>query len=187
MAEVFVQFGERLTGSDGQPYIARVCGREQNDGLWEGWIEFDPVAGGTALRTPRETTQPKRSDMAYWASGLTAAYLEGALRRAEDPAPPDLRPRTVDAKAAFDGPAEHKPTASAAASASTTAVLNPFTVYAQGEHVLRNELMALDEGHLRNIIRAHALADEGDIDLLAMHRTALAELIVAAVRRRQRP
>jgi hypothetical protein len=34
------------------------------------------------MRTPRETEQPNREDLAYWATGLTQVYLEGALTRA---------------------------------------------------------------------------------------------------------
>jgi hypothetical protein len=53
--------------------------------MWEGWIEFEPSDGGAAIRTPRETTQPNLKDLEYWATGLTEAYLEGALVRALDP------------------------------------------------------------------------------------------------------
>ena len=54
------------------------------DGLWHGWLEFEPVDGCNvpALQSPRETTQPNRTDAVYWATGLTAVYLEGALERA---------------------------------------------------------------------------------------------------------
>jgi hypothetical protein len=64
------------------------------------------------------------------------------------------------------------------------AVLDPFKVYSQGEDVLREELSALSEGHLRNIIRAHRLVQEEEIDLGAVGRPALADVIVAAVRKR---
>lgn len=54
------------------------------DGLWEGWVEFEPVHGGPSVSTGRETTQPNRKDTVYWATGLTPVYLEGALIRALD-------------------------------------------------------------------------------------------------------
>jgi hypothetical protein len=38
--------------------------------------------GGPALRTGRETTQPNRDAVAYWASGLEPVYFEGAFVRA---------------------------------------------------------------------------------------------------------
>ena len=56
---------------------------EMPDGLWHGWIEFIPLGDGEPIRSPRETTQPNRTDAVYWASGLSRVYLEGALRRAQ--------------------------------------------------------------------------------------------------------
>jgi hypothetical protein len=186
MAEVLVQFDSAVKDPSGRGYIAKVCGRETEDGLWEGWIEFDAGDGSPVLRTPRETTQPKRTDIEYWAGGLTATYLEGALRRAMDPETPDLRLRTVAAKATYEAPAtraDQQPTAVSSRPVST-AILDPFAVYAQGEDLLRSELGALDESHLRNIARVYELADDKELDLQAMHRVSLVELIVAAVRRR---
>jgi hypothetical protein len=71
-----------LGGGDGAEYTARACGRPTADGLWEGWLAFEPVGGGPALLTARETTQPNHADAVYWATGLTTVYLEGALVRA---------------------------------------------------------------------------------------------------------
>ena len=87
MAEAFLEFNHAVTGPDGQIYHARVCGRliePVEDGRWEGWLEFEPEGAGraAAVRTPRETVQPKRSDLEYWGTGLTPVYLEGALARA---------------------------------------------------------------------------------------------------------
>ncbi|HEX6630337.1 MAG TPA: hypothetical protein VF048_04565 [Gemmatimonadaceae bacterium] len=186
MAEVLVQFDGAVPDTAGHGYLARVCGREAGDGRWEGWIEFDPQDGGAVLRTPRETTQPNRRDLHYWATGLTMAYLTGALARARDPHTPDLRPRTVAAVPSYDEPA---PSGLAAERTVVpprirpTAVLNPFDVYAQGEDVLREELLALDEGHLRNIVRAYDLAPESAALQLA-DRALLMETIVTSVRRR---
>ena len=82
MAEVLVEFSDPITDSDGITYMARACGSESDNGHWQGWIEFLPVGNGEAVRSGRETTQPKHEDLAYWATGLTAVYLEGALGRA---------------------------------------------------------------------------------------------------------
>jgi len=187
MAEVLVQFDRPATDEGGRSYVVRVCGRLAEDGMWDGWIEFDPGDGGTILRTPRETEQPNRTDLEYWATGLTVPYLEGAFERARHPQTPDLRPRSVAADPAYDRPApssaEQTGTAGAHG-APVRAVLDPFEVYAQGEDVLRGELGALDEGHLRNIIRAHGLVRDEEMDLLALDRAALAGVIVAAVRKR---
>lgn len=183
---VLVKFDDPVRGEDGRRYRAQVCGRQAADNMWEGWIEFEPEDGGTVLRTPRETTQPNRTDLEYWSTGLTEAYLEGALARALDPDLPNLRPREVQASPAYPGPAtgEAEGRQRSHASAATSAILNPLEVYAQGEDVLRDELGALDEGHLRNIVRAYGLAEDEDLDLLAMRRPGLVDLIVAATRRR---
>jgi hypothetical protein len=187
MAEVLVQFDSPVEEENGRRYSAQVCGRKAEDGLWHGWIEFDPVDGSPVLRTPRETSQPNRADLEYWATGLTAAYLEGALERAKNPETPDLRPRSAPATSAFDRPAPSAGEAKHEGDARAIrprALLDPFVVYAQGEDLLRDELSALDEGHLRNIVRAHELVDEADLDLQSLSREALAEMIVSAVRRR---
>jgi hypothetical protein len=148
-------------------------------------VEFTPGAGGVVVRTGRETTQPKHSDLAYWASGLSATYLEGALERALHPvdAGPDGGTTAVR-RPVYDGPA---PAAAQSRPVSDRAsVLDPFAVYAQGEERLRSQLAALDEAHLRNVIRAHGLATEQQLDIDAMNAAGLAELVVGAVRARTR-
>ena len=192
MAEVLMEFANEFVTADGTDYEARACGREREDGLWEGWVEFTPKAGGTALRTGRETTQPNEKDIRYWASGLTGPYLEGALSRAEQPDTPVRAPRVAQA-AAFDGPAPSHaratpPGAGAGAknSAATTsrAILDPFEVYGEGDGMLARQLGALDENQLHNIIRVHRLSDESADELRARSRTQLVGTIVAAVERR---
>jgi hypothetical protein len=83
-AETLAEYPSSLVGDDGKVYIARACGRMRSDGLWEGWIEFEREDGDVAVSTTRETTQPNHTDLAYWAGGLTAVYLEGAFRRATE-------------------------------------------------------------------------------------------------------
>jgi hypothetical protein len=82
MAEVFVRFNEPILSRGGVPYYPRVCGRKDDIGRWEAWLEFEPATGGPVLRSARETVQPNRTDVSYWAGGLTRVYLEGALDRA---------------------------------------------------------------------------------------------------------
>jgi len=72
---------EPFDGPDGRAYSAQVCGLPRPDGMWEGWLAFFD-AGGRAWHTGRETVQPHRGALAYWASGLTPTYLDGALGRA---------------------------------------------------------------------------------------------------------
>ena len=72
---------------DGHVYRARVLGRRRQDRTWIGWLEFRPLgSGGVVRRTARETTQPSRNALLYWALGLDAVYLEGALKRLVSPA-----------------------------------------------------------------------------------------------------
>src|SRR4051812_27491256 len=82
MAETLMQFQTPVRSAEGILYTARACGSGSADGLWEAWIEFTPLGGGKPIRSARETTQPNRRDTKYWAAGLSAVYLEGALRRA---------------------------------------------------------------------------------------------------------
>jgi hypothetical protein len=179
MAEVLVEFTDPVETEDGMRYIARACGAPADgNGLWHGWIEFIPTTGGEVLRSPRETTQPNRQDTLYWATGLTAVYLEGALNRARrslERAPDEHpAPRPV-----YEGPAA-EPTP-----ATAEAVLNPFSVYRKGEATLRAQLGALATWHLVNIVRAYALSDLGAAALNRMTAAELTELIVAAARDRE--
>jgi len=83
MAEILVKFDEAIQSEDGRRYFAQAAGRGREDGLWEGWLEFLPESDDMeALVSERETTQPNRVDLEYWAQGLSQVYLEGALERA---------------------------------------------------------------------------------------------------------
>ena len=178
MAEVLIEFDAVLRGANGATYVPRACGRVGDGGLWEGWIEFTDVRSGNAVRTPRETTQPERQDLVYWATGLSRVYLEGALARALAPARGPLR-ASVDVEPAFDGPA---PAAGAVPATGARPVLNPFEVYAQGEDILRRELLALDLDHLRTLVRGYGLDIGGAAQSVAP--AIVAEAIVGAVRAR---
>jgi hypothetical protein len=152
-------------------------GAETPLGQWEAWIEFIPLEGGGPAVSPRETTQPNRLAAVYWATGLTAVYLEGALARALG--------KNAGRAAGARG---SQPTAALGERHATvlprrTAVLDPFSVYEKGESVLRAELAALACWHLVNIVSAYHLSDEGDATLNALPSAALIDIIVAAVKR----
>lgn len=182
MAEVFVTYNEPISTVDGITFQARACGREMTDGRWEGWIEFESADGTEVLRSGRETTQPNRDDTAYWATGLTPVYLEGALTRARAPRiagvqPPSPRP-------AFDGPRpDHSLPPLDETEPLPESVLNPFSVYRKGEGVLRRQLSALAAWHLVNIVQAYDLSDQPTPRLERLPAPELVELIVAEVRR----
>lgn len=85
MQELIHQFADQVKGPDGVVYTVLVYGEPRAGGTWEGWLEFHPQGAiGRSLRTGRETTQPNRADLAYWASGLEPIYLDGAFARATD-------------------------------------------------------------------------------------------------------
>jgi hypothetical protein len=181
MSELVLVFDDVLNLEGVGTYRARVCGRAMEDGKWEGWIEFIPVAGGRVLRTPRETTQPKRSDLEYWATGLTPIYLEGALERswlAEVPAVVELpEPQTP----AYGGPAKRPMSVQYG---SPNAPIDPFAAYAKGEELLRQQLSALSDWQLRRVIEAYGLSSLSDATLTRYRVSDLIEVIVAAVRTR---
>ena len=178
MAEVLVSFTDTIT-TNGVSYHARACGREMDDGRWEGWIEFESIDGSTVLRSGRETTQPNRIDTEYWATGLTPVYLEGALDRALHPL--EIPTTVVDEIPAFDGPAPH----GGDSPPRSESVLNPFSVYRKGEALLRSQLAALAGWHLVNIITAFDLSEQTTAELNRLSTPELIELIVATVRVRE--
>jgi hypothetical protein len=179
MAEVLAEYPDVLTDDNHVAYRAHVCGGAMADGLWQGWIEFIPLDGASAIRSGRETTQPNRKDAAYWATGLTTVYLQGALRRALNPL---VRPTHEPDIPVFDEPA---PPAvelpSTPAAAAHDAVMNPFAIYERGEAALRRQLAAVQAWHLVNIIRAYRLSDESGAALNRLPAAALIEIIVTGV------
>ena len=179
MATILLTFSTVLTTTEGRVYKARACGREGEHGLWEGWIEF-VSDDGQVLRSGRETTQPNLTDLEYWATGVTPVYLEGALERtlagptrATPPPPPPETP-------AYDRPA---PSRAAAPDVVSHPILDPFSVYAKGDDLLRQQLSALSPWHLRSIIRAYNLASE-DVRLEGLTGAELSALILTGVRAR---
>ncbi len=180
MAEVFVRFITPVMTQDGTVYQAQACGAPTVDGTWEGWIEFVPLNAAHPLRTPRETTQPNRTATAYWATGLTPVYLEGALDRALHPL---MREPGESAESMFEGPAPSIVSPPVhAMPAAPEPILDPFAVLEKGETLLRKELGALAPRHLVNIIVAYELSSEPALVLSRLSPGSLIEIIVAAVR-----
>ena len=180
MAETLVQFQNPVLSPQEDLYEARACASEVPGGLWQGWIEFTPIAGGKVVRSGRETTQPNRRDAEYWAGGLTMVYLQGALRRAL------AGPVAVNI-ARIERPAYHKPAPSVPYSTvgNRESALDPFAAYSKGEFLFRRRLGALSDWHLVNIALAYELTHE-PIESLNRRATAyLIELIVNGVRERQ--
>ena len=89
MADLIHTHSVRVRGPGGALYEARIYGEPERGGTWKGWLEFRPLSGSAgspgarALKTDRETTQPDRDALDYWAGGLEPVYLEGAIARAK--------------------------------------------------------------------------------------------------------
>lgn len=83
MAELLQEYLTGVVGPDHTIYIVRSYGEERADGTWIGWLEFDPEnTNKSSLRTEQETSQPNRTAVEYWATGLEPIYFEGAFERA---------------------------------------------------------------------------------------------------------
>jgi len=172
MPEVLVRYTASVRSPDGRRWAPQACGGVAADGLWDGWIEF--ISSDRAIRTERETKQPNRDDLMYWAQGLTGAYLEGALSRATTPR--TVIPREPLIEAHFDGPA---PRRASGVARSSRAILDPFATYAQGENLLRGQLNALSQDNLVAIVEDYGLKVRGLSD---MRRPQLVEAIVESVK-----
>ncbi len=80
MAELLQTYEEVVRDARGREFVAEAHGQERPDGTWEGWLVFRSAAG-EVRRTERETSQPNRDALRYWASGLEPIYLDGAFAR----------------------------------------------------------------------------------------------------------
>jgi hypothetical protein len=182
MAETLLQYQQPVRAPDGTFYEARACGGPMpGSTLWEGWIEFVPLAGGEPVCSPRETTQPNRVDTEYWATGISAVYLEGALKRALTK--PTVITTLPPQPALFSRPAASP----VAVESGPPSVLNPFSVYEKGESLLKKQLGALSAWHLVNIVVAYELSPERVEVLNRLPAPALVDMIVSGVRRARVP
>jgi hypothetical protein len=165
MAEVISVFTQPIH-AHGRAFDAQVCGRPAGH-IWEGWIEFK-ADDGAVLRTAREPTQPDRDALQYWAGGVSLTYLEGALARAFNPSV--VARAAVVATPYFEEPAPAVVTP--APVVADRAVLDPYSVAAKGETLLRQELSALRAWRLRDIVLAYDVADSA-LDLEALTESEL--------------
>ena len=188
MAEILVKFDEPIAASGGKAYFAQAVGKEVEGGLWHGWLEFQSVSGEPdALASGRETTQPNRTNLEYWAQGLTKIYLEGALARAIAlTEPPRETPRMEAEPSLFSAPASREATAPRGVpSASPRPILDPFQAYLQGEEILRRELTALSRDHVESIAIAYRIGASAGSGINQASKTDLIDAIVGAARDRQ--
>lgn len=185
MAEILVKFDETIAAASGKAYLAQAVGKEVDGGLWDGWLEFQSVDDASdGLASGRETTQPNRKNIEYWAQGLTKVYLEGALSRAISLAePPRQRVPTEAEPSQFSEPARRSSTPFPSRPIAPRAILDPFQVYSQGEAILRRELNALARDHIENIAAASAIEIHNPGGIKAASKDDLIEAIVGGARR----
>jgi hypothetical protein len=176
MAEVLMSFDAPVSDGSGS-FRARVVGRRADDGMWEGWLEFIPVNGrGNVVISAVESRQPEREHLAYWATGLTPVYLDGALARARRPV--TVRVRRVETPIS-DAPAP-RPVSVSTVVPGPAPVLDPFDIGARNLDLLRQELGALNRPRLLNIIAAYDLNPGGE-EIGWLSDAQLAHFIVVAV------
>jgi hypothetical protein len=183
MPEILVKFDEPIAARNGETFFAQATGREVEGGLWEGWLEFLPVNDTReALESGRETTQPNRKNLAYWAQGLTKVYLEGALDRAIALAEPPRENVPVEESSQFTAPASRSTPPASGGPLKPHPILDPFEVYAQGEEILRRELHALSRDHVESIASAYRIGASNRAGINATSKADLIDAIVAEVR-----
>jgi hypothetical protein len=181
VAELLVTFTEPVRSSNGDLYYVRAMGGVAKDGLWQGWLDFVLAGSEETVTTSRETTQPNRDDLMYWAEGLSATYLEGALDRALSPQPAAAEPVPHE----FVSSAPRSTRGRSGGSVPARVVLDPFQVYAEGEELLRGQLGALSHDHLQNIVEIYQFTNASDPDWArTASNDALVERIVERVRDR---
>jgi hypothetical protein len=185
MAEILVKFDEPIAAPGGKTYLAQAVGKEVDGGLWDGWLEFQSAGDGSdVLASGRETTQPNRKNVEYWAQGLTKIYLEGALVRAISLSePPRERAPKEPEPSRFSEPASRSPNTFSPRPLSRRAILDPFQVYSQGEAILLGELRALSRDHLENIAAANGIRVHNPGGIKAASKEDLIETIVGEARR----
>jgi hypothetical protein len=84
MAVLLQEYTTEVIAADGTVYTVRSYGEERADGTWTGWLQFDPIdAAQPTLMTGQETSQPNRTAVEYWATGLEPVYFQGAFERAQ--------------------------------------------------------------------------------------------------------
>lgn len=96
MNDLIHTFSEVVRDPEGRGYAAEVHAHERMDGIWETWLEFRGLGRDVILRTRRESEQPNRRAVLYWASGLQPSYFDGALLRA-------TRVRLTELRTMFEG------------------------------------------------------------------------------------
>jgi hypothetical protein len=170
--EIVLDLQPALTAEDGRQYRATVIGTYAADGHWNAWLEFVQPESQHVLRTGIETHQKSETDLHHGAGTLSHVYLLGALGRAvPSQSETAAHRRAVKLSRMTPGP-------------EGTGALDPLTLFALGEHVLRRELQLFTRAALRTLITNHALNPAG-LDLSKLTKAQLVTFIVTAIEAQQ--
>jgi hypothetical protein len=183
-ARILRTFDKLVSLPGREPYVARIAARLHVDGIWEAWVEYTPEGGGPTLRSQRETTQSDLPSIERWAEHLSLVYLQGSLERTLAREHGQVRVESVDGAGGprFEGPAPEL--RGGLRPAPDDVALNPVAHAQRGEDGLRERLAQLPISELRAIALAYHFDDRWAIDVEALERSALTELIMAGARRR---
>lgn len=89
MERLLQEFERPVSDAGGILYRVFLYGRSRPGDTWQGWLVFERANDGKRFATDVETTQSNAEAVLYWATGLTDAYFDGALVRAQNPRPHD--------------------------------------------------------------------------------------------------
>lgn len=166
--ELVLDLEPAVSTEDRRLYGATVVARAARDGHWNAWLEFVAHGSQEVLRTGIETHQASEADLHRWATTLSDVYLRGALDRAlVSPAETVAHRRAVA-------------TAASRERGGAAAALDPFELFALGEHVLQRELQMFRRPTLLALIINHDLNPLA-LDLSRFTKAQLVAFIVTAV------
>jgi len=176
MAELLTSYEGPVVDESGR-YAARAVGRLADDGMWDGWLEFEPLDSDQPVVVgPVESRQPEAHDLTYWASGLTRVFLEGALKRALNPLTVHVR---IPKGPTSSAPAPRVRVVTPAGPTRPEAVLDPLDIGSRNLDQLRRQLGALNRPRLLNVIAAYDLNPAGE-EISWMSDAQLVTFIVTA-------
>lgn len=84
MERLLQEFERPIADTGGVLYRVFLFGRSRPGDTWQGWLVFERTTDGKRFATGVETTQSNAEGILYWATGLTDAYFDGALARAQN-------------------------------------------------------------------------------------------------------
>lgn len=169
--ELVLDLEALVTAEDGREYRASVIARPAADGHWNAYLEFVARDSQDVMRTDIETHQATEADLHHWATMLGDVYLRGALDRALASPAETAAHRLAVAHAAVE-------------TRGVVAPIDPFELFALGEHVLRRELQLFRRATLLALIINYDLNPRA-FDLSKFTKAQLVAFIVTAVEVRQ--